>query len=112
MKTEGKKVKWGILGCAGIGKDRTLPGIQSSSNGVIYALASRGEEKLNAYAQNFHPARCYTDYDALLDDSDVDAVYIPLPNPLHYPWVLKAAEKKKHISIRNARVLDRIIAES
>lgn len=97
MKTEKEKIKWGILGCAGICKDRTLPGILSSSNGVVYALASRGEEKVHAYAELFHPSKCYTSYDELLDDEDVDAVYIPLPNHLHYPWVLKAAAKKKHI---------------
>lgn len=97
MSNERRKVKWGVMGCSGVGKDRTIPGIANSADGVVYALASRSEAKLSEYAAIFHPEKCYTSYDALLDDENVEAVYIPLPNDLHYEWVLKAAAKKKHI---------------
>ena len=92
-----EKLRWGILGCAGIGWDRTLPGIANSSNGRIYAIASRTEEKLAKYVEKFHPEKTYLSYDALLEDPDVDAVYIPLPNALHREWVIRAAEHGKHI---------------
>lgn len=90
-------VRWGILGCAGIGKDRTLPGMMQSKYAQIYAIASRDREKLEAYSAPFNPVKKYTSYQEVLDDPNVDAVYIPLPNNLHCEWVKKAAAAKKHI---------------
>lgn len=94
---EKKVVRWGILGCSGIGKTRTIPGMLNAANAELYAIAGRNEEKLKAYAEPFGPKKLYTDYQALLDDENVDAVYIPLPNGLHLEWVLKAAAAGKHI---------------
>ena len=94
---EKKVVRWGILGCSGIGKTRTIPGLLAASNAELYAIAGRNEKKLKAYAEPFGPKKLYTDYQALLDDENVDAVYIPLPNALHLEWVLKAAAAGKHI---------------
>lgn len=90
-------VRWGVLGCSGIGKSRTIPGLLSCSNAELYAIAGRNEEKLKAYAEPFAPKKLYTDYQALLDDENVDAVYMPLPNGIHLEWVVKAAEAGKHI---------------
>ena len=94
---ENKIVRWGILGCSGIGLTRTMPGIASSEHGIIYAIASRSEEKVQDFARQFHPEKCYTDYQSLLDDENVDVVYIPLPNHLHYEWTIKALKKGKHV---------------
>ena len=94
---EKKVIRWGILGCSGIGKSRTIPGMLAASNAELYALAGRSEEKLKAYAEPFAPKKLYTDYQALLDDENVDAVYLPLPNGVHLEWVLKAAAAGKHI---------------
>ena len=66
-------------------------------NSELYAIAGRNEEKLKAYAAPFKPQKTYTDYQALLDDENVDAVYLPLPNGVHKEWVLKAAAAGKHI---------------
>ncbi|WP_312942740.1 Gfo/Idh/MocA family oxidoreductase [Oscillibacter sp.] len=94
---EKKVVRWGVLGCSGIGKSRTIPGMLAASNAEFYALAGRDEAKLKAYAEPFGPKKLYTDYQALLDDENVDAVYIPLPNAIHLEWVVKAAAAGKHI---------------
>lgn len=94
---EKKVVRWGVLGCSGIGKSRTIPGMLAASNAEFYALAGRDEAKLKAYAEPFGPQKLYTDYQALLDDENVDAVYIPLPNGIHMEWVIKAAAAGKHI---------------
>ena len=90
-------VRWGVLGCSGIGKSRTIPGMLAASNAEFYALAGRDEAKLKAYAEPFGPKKLYTDYQALLDDENVGAVYIPLPNGIHMEWVVKAAAAGKHI---------------
>ena len=88
---EKKTVRWGVLGCSGIGKSRTIPGLLSCENAELYAIAGRNEEKLKVYAEPFAPKKLYTDYQALLDDENVDAVYLPLPNGIHMEWVKKAA---------------------
>ena len=94
---EKKKVRWGVLGCSGIGKSRTIPGLLRCENAELYAIAGRSEEKLKAYAEPFAPQKLYTDYQSLLDDKNVDAVYLPLPNSVHLEWVVKAAKAGKHI---------------
>lgn len=94
---EKKTVRWGVLGCSGIGKSRTIPGLLACENAELYAIAGRNEEKLKAYAEPFAPKKLYTDYQALLDDENVDAVYLPLPNGIHMEWVKKAAAVGKHI---------------
>ena len=65
---EKKTVRWGVLGCSGIGKSRTIPGLLSCENAELYAIAGRNEEKLKVYAEPFAPKKLYTDYQALLDD--------------------------------------------
>lgn len=91
-------VNWGVIGCAGIAEKAVIPGILGADNAKLYAVASRGATgKLNKFCDKFHPDKAYTSYEELLDDPAIDAVYIPLPNALHYEWTLKAAEKKKHI---------------
>lgn len=94
---EKKTVRWGVLGCSGIGKSRTISGLLACENAELYAIAGRNEEKLKAYAEPFAPKKLYTDYQALLDDENVDAVYLPLPNGIHMEWVKKAAAAGKHI---------------
>ena len=94
---EKKTVRWGVLGCSGIGKSRTIPGLLACENAELYAIAGRNEEKLKVYAEPFAPKKLYTDYQTLLDDENVDAVYLPLPNGIHMEWVKKAAAAGKHI---------------
>jgi predicted dehydrogenase len=91
-------VNWGVIGCAGIAQSSVIPGILKADNAKLYALSSRGAgSKLDEFCEKFNPVKSYTSYEELLDDPEIDAVYIPLPNGLHCEWTIKAAEKKKHI---------------
>lgn len=92
-----KKIKWGVLGYARIAQSSVIPAIINASNSEFYAIASRNPDKLQECQWNFHCPKAYDDYDKLLRDPDVEAVYIPLPNDLHYEWTLKAARLGKHI---------------
>lgn len=92
-----RKINWGILGCAAIARVRTIPGLLQASNANLYAVASRGLEKAEKLRDEFQAEVAYGSYEELLADEQVEAVYIPLPNALHYEWVLKAAKAKKHI---------------
>ncbi len=92
-----KKVNWGVLGTAGIAKGCTIPGMQIAENCNLYAIAGRSIEKAQQIKDEFGFEKAYGSYDELLADKDVQAVYIPLPNQLHYEWVMKAIEAGKNI---------------
>jgi xylose dehydrogenase (NAD/NADP) len=97
MMTEKKKIRWGVLGWARIGREHVIPAIRRSSNSEFHALASREEAKLAEARASFAVPQTYHIYDDLLKDPSVDAVYIPLPNALHCEWTIKAAELGKHV---------------
>jgi len=90
-------VKWGVLGTANIARGCTIPGMLKAGNCELYAIAGRSEEKAEAYKNEFGFAKAYVGYDKLLEDPDVQAVYIPLPNNLHKEWVIKSLKAGKHV---------------
>ena len=92
-----RKINWGVLGTAGIAKGQTIPGMQQAENCNLYAIAGRSMDKARAYQKEFGFQVVYDSYDALLSDPNVEAVYIPLPNELHYEWTIKALNAKKHV---------------
>jgi D-xylose 1-dehydrogenase (NADP+, D-xylono-1,5-lactone-forming) len=89
-------VRWGILSTAKINQ-RVLPEARASSELEVIAVASRSEEAAAAYAGEEGIERAYGSYEALLDDADVEAVYVPLPNSLHVEWAIRALEAGKHV---------------
>ena len=89
-------VRWGILSTARI-NGKVLAGAQGSKAVAVIAVASRERARAESYAREHGLERVYGDYAALLEDPDVDAVYIPLPNHLHREWTIKAAEAGKHV---------------
>lgn len=92
-----EKIKWGVLGCAGIAASQTIPAMMQAENAELYGIASRNLAKAEEFQQRFGFAKAYDSYEALLDDPKIQAVYIPLPNNLHGEWVKKAASKGKHV---------------
>ena len=92
-----RKIKWGVLGTANIAKGCTIPGMRLAENCELHAIAGRNLEKAEQFRQAFGFEKAYGSYEALLADPAVEAVYIPLPNTLHYKWVIKAAQAGKHI---------------
>ena len=92
-----RKINWGVIGTAGIAKGCTIPGMQLAENCNLYAIAGRSMEKAKAYQTEFRFEVAYDSYEALLADPMVEAVYIPLPNELHYEWTIKALKAKKHV---------------
>lgn len=92
-----RKIKWGVLGTAGIAKGCTIPGMQQAENCELYAIAGRSLEKAKAFQSEFGFEKAYGSYEELLADPEVEAVYIPLPNTMHCEWSIKAMEAKKHV---------------
>ncbi len=91
------KVKWGVLGTANIAAGQTIPGLQGSSYCELYAIAGRNLEKAESFKERFGFAKAYGSYEELLEDEEVCAVYIPLPNTLHKEWTIKALNAGKHV---------------
>jgi predicted dehydrogenase len=92
-----ERVRWGVLGCAAIAVNKVIPALQRSELCQVTAIASRDAPRAAAAAAELGIARHFGGYQELLDDADVEAVYIPLPNHLHAPWTLRAAAAGKHV---------------
>jgi len=89
-------VKWGILSTAHINR-LVIPGARRSEKVDLIAVASREQQRADEYAREWEIERPYGSYEALLEDSDVEAVYISLPNTLHVEWSIRALEAGKHV---------------
>src|SRR6266852_2680528 len=92
-----KKVKWGVLGAASIAVRKVVPGMQKGAYGEIAAIASRDKKKAEEAARKLVIPKAYGSYEELLHDREIEAIYNPLPNHLHVPWSIKAAEAGKHV---------------
>lgn len=92
-----RKVRFGIIGSANIAKRSVIPGIIESDTAEVVGIASRNEDKAKVFAEQFDIPKTYGSYEALLEDDNIDAVYIPLPNHLHREWTIRAAEAGKHV---------------
>ena len=92
-----QKINWGILGGANIAEMRFIPALLKSNNSELYAIASRSYDKINLLSKRYPFKKTYTSYEELLNDKDVQAVYIPLPNSMHKEWTIKAAKMGKHV---------------
>src|SRR3989442_1007220 len=90
-------VKWGVLGVASIATTLVIPAIQRSRNGRVVAIGSRSANRAAEAAGRFGIARAYGSYEAVLEDPEVQAIYIPLPNSLHHEWTFRCADAGKHI---------------
>jgi predicted dehydrogenase len=89
-------VKWGIVSTANINR-KVIPGAHASEKVDLVAVASRDRAKADAYADEWKIPRAYGNYEELLADPEIEAVYISLPNTLHCEWSIKAMEAGKHV---------------
>src|SRR6185369_17294360 len=92
-----ERVRWGVLGTANIALAKVIPAMQRSSWCEIAAIASRDGAKAAAAAGKLNISRAYGSYDKLLADTSIEVIYNPLPNHLHVPWTIQAAEAGKHV---------------
>ena len=91
------KVRWGVLGAAKIAIKKVIPGMQKGEWSEIAAIASRDRGKAEQAARALGIPKAYGSYEELLADPEIEAIYNPLPNQLHVPWSIKAAEAGKHV---------------
>jgi predicted dehydrogenase len=89
-------VKWGIVSTADINR-KVIPGAKESDKVDLVAVASRTQERADAYAKEWEIPTAYGSYDELLADPEIEAIYISLPNTMHCEWSIKAVEAGKHV---------------
>ena len=91
------KLNWGVMGNATIARVCVIPAIQKSRNGIVRALASRSPKGAADVRHRNRIGQLYDNYQALIDDPAIEAIYIPLPNYLHAEWAIKALFSGKHV---------------
>jgi predicted dehydrogenase len=92
-----EKVRWGVLGAAKIATVKVIPAMQRGACSEVVAIASRDLDKARRSAAELGIPKAYGSYEELLADAEIEAVYNPLPNHLHVPWSIRAAEAGKHV---------------
>lgn len=92
-----RQVKWGVLGGSGFARRRSIPAMMLAPNVELVGVASRSQEKSEKFKQQFSLEKTYSSYQEMLDDVEIEAVHIPLPNSMHCEWTLAALEKGKHV---------------
>jgi predicted dehydrogenase len=100
------RIRWGVLGCAGIAAKAVIPAIQSSRLGRVTAIASRDLDKAKTMAARFGIPKAHGSYEDLLADPEIDAIYNPLPNHLHVPLTIGALEHGKSVLCEKPIALD------
>jgi xylose dehydrogenase (NAD/NADP) len=89
-------LKWGLLSTARINR-RLIPAIREAERVELVAVASRDGARAEAYAAEWDIPRAHEGYEALLEDPEIDVIYISFPNNLHTEWTVKAAQAGKHV---------------
>ena len=86
-------IRWGLIGAGWIATKAIAPAMHAAPNAIVQAVASRDRNR----SQSLNPNTIHNSYEALINDPMVDAVYISLPNHLHYKWTVKALNAGKHV---------------
>ncbi|WP_220748445.1 MULTISPECIES: Gfo/Idh/MocA family protein [Jannaschia] len=92
-------IRWGVLGASNFARKDMAPAIHAARGHVLAALATRSPQKAEPFAAIAPGLRVHVDYDALLADPEIDAVYVPLPHTMHVDWGIKALEAGKHVLV-------------
>lgn len=114
-----KKIKWGILSTAKIGREKVIPALQNIKNCEVIAIASRNQEKAKQTALALNIPIAYGNYEDLIRDPEIEVIYNSLPNHLHVDYTIAALKAGKHVlcekpiglNQREARILSKEAAK-
>jgi len=91
------QIRWGILGASKFAREHMGPAIHAAKGAVLSAVASRTSDSVAPFQEFAAGCRAIENYEALLEDPNIDAVYIPLPHHMHVEWTVKALNAGKHV---------------
>jgi len=92
-----RKLKLGVLSVSGHFIKSILLPLKQSEKIEVYGIASRSQKKAEEVSNKWGIKKYYGSYEALLEDKEIEAVYIPLPNHLHLEWIKRCADAGKHV---------------
>ena len=107
-----KPVNWGVISTASYGRERIVPAMMKGKNLTVSAISSREAATARKAADELGIEKAYGSYQEILDDAEIEAVYIPLPNHLHVEWSTKAAEAGKHVLCEKPLAMNAAEAET
>jgi predicted dehydrogenase len=90
-------IRWGVLGTAWIAEDAFLPALEEAGGGIAVTVGSRDGERARSWAAANGVRECVEGYASVIEDTEIDAIYIPLPNGLHAEWTIAALEAGKAV---------------
>jgi predicted dehydrogenase len=105
-------IRWGVLSTANIGTEQVIPAIQAAERCEVVGIASRSIETAQKAAERLGIDRAWGSYGQLLNDAEIEAVYIPLPNHLHAEWTIAAVRAGKHVLCEKPIALSAAEAET
>ena len=94
-----EKINWGILSTAHIATEQVIPAMMNCQHSKVCAISSRSSDKAQEVAERFSIEKSFGTYEELLNDDEIEAIYIPLPNHMHVPWAIKALNAGKHVLV-------------
>lgn len=100
------KVRWGIIGCGDVTEVKSGPAFQKVKNSELVAVMRRTGELAKDYAIRHHVPKWYDDADALINDPNVDAIYIATPPGSHKEYTMKAAKAGKPVYVEKPMALN------
>ena len=106
IQTMDKRIQWGILGTAAIAVEQVIPAMLKSHYGSVQAIGSRNKDTAKVIAKKFDIPKFYGSYQEVLEDAEIQAVYIPLPNHLHAKWAINALRAGKHVLVEKPIALN------
>lgn len=95
MENKAEPIRWGIIGCGDVTEVKSGPPYQKTEGFELVAVMRRNAEKAEDYAKRHHVKKWYSDADKLINDDEIDAVYIATPPDSHAAYALKVAEAGK-----------------
>ena len=96
-------IRWGVLGTAGIAESAFLPALRQAGDGEAIAVAARDGERARRWATEHGLGWGVAGYERVVDDPEIEAIYIPLPNGLHAEWTIAALEAGKAVLCEKPR---------
>ena len=94
-----KEIKWGFIGCGEVTEKKSGPAFNEVPGSQVVAVMSRSEKKARSYAERHHIRKWYTDAQELIDDPDVNAVYIATPPSSHATFAIMAMKAGKPVYV-------------
>ena len=94
-----KEIKWGFIGCGEVTEKKSGPAFNEVAGSKVVAVMSRSEDKARSYAERHHIRKWYTDAQELIDDPDVNAVYIATPPSSHATFAIMSMKAGKPVYV-------------